>query len=136
MTGWRTAVVVVLIGATALALAAAARHGLIEPADVTARCDGGAKDGWCIVRAWIIQAFVNQRIGWAALTLAVIATVTGWRSVAGAALFVACSGLILYTTELCAPAALLAMLVFVRDSRWGKPAAPANISSNAQYDKA
>ena len=136
MKGLRTAAVVVLICATALALAAAARHGLIEPADVTARCDGGAKEAWCSVRAWIIQAFVNQRIGWAALTLAVIATVTGWRSVAGAALFVACAGLILYTTELCAPAALLAMLVFVRDSRWGNPAAPANISSNAQYDTA
>ena len=122
-----------LICATALALAAAARHGLIEPADVTARCDGGAKDGWCSVRAWIIQAFVNQRIGWAALTLAVIATVTGWRSVAGAALFVACAGLILYTTELCAPAALLAALVFARE---GKAAVAANISKSAQYDKA
>ena len=136
MTRWRTVVAVVLICATALALAAAARHGLVEPADVTARCDGGARDGWCTVRAWIIQAFVNQRIGWAALTLAALATVTGWRSLAGAALFVACAGLILYTTELCAPAALLALLVFVRDSRLGQPAAPANTSSNAQYDKA
>ena len=133
MTGWRTAVVVVLIGATALALAAAARHGLIEPADVTARCDGGAQDVWCSVRAWIIQAFVNQRIGWAALALAVIATVTGWRTLAGAALFVASAGLILYTTELCAPAALLAALVFAREC---KAAVAANISSSAQYDKA
>lgn len=133
MTEWRTAVGVVLICATALALAAAARHGLIEPADVTARCDGGAKDSWCIVRAWIIQAFVNQRIGWAALAMALMATVTGWRTLAGAALFVACVGLILYTTELCAPAALLAALVFARE---GQAAAAANISSSAQYDKA
>ena len=136
MKGLRTAAVVVLIGAAALALAAAARHGLIEPADVTFRCDGGARDGWCSVRAWTIQAFVHQRIGWAALALAAIATLTGWRILAGAALFVACAGLILYTTELCAPAALLAMLVFVRESRGGQPAAPANTSSKAQYDKA
>jgi hypothetical protein len=127
---------VVLICATALALASAARHGLIEPADITARCDGGAKEAWCLVRAWIIQAFVNQRIGGVALALAVFATVTAWRSVAAVALFVACAGLILYTTELCAPAALLALLVFVREARVGKPAAPANTSSNAQYDKA
>ncbi len=129
----RTAVYVVLIGAIALALAAAVRHGLIEPADVTARCDGGATDSWCMVRAWTIQAFVNQRIGWAALALAVLATVTGWRTLAGAALFVACAGLILYTTELCAPAALLALLVLVRE---GQPATTANTSKSAQYDKA
>lgn len=129
----RTAVYVVLIGATALALAAAARHGLVEPADMTARCDGGAPDAWCSVRAWTIQAFVNQRIGWVALALAVIATVKGWRSLAAAALFAACAGLILYTTELCAPAALLALLVFARE---GQPAAAAKTSSNAQYDKA
>ncbi len=133
MTGLRTAVYVVLIGATALALAAAARHGLIEPADMTARCDGGTQDAWCSVRTWIIQAFVNQRLGWAALVLAVIATVTGWRSVAAAALFAACAGLILYTTEFCAPAALMALLVFVRE---GHPAAPASASESAQYDKA
>ena len=136
MKGLRTAAILVLICATALALAAAARHGLIEPADVTGRCDGGAQDGWCTVRAWTIQAFVNQRIGWVALAMAVIATVKGWRTLAGAALFVACAGLILYTTELCAPATLLAMLVFVRDSGWGRPAAPANTSKSAQYDKA
>ena len=130
---WRTAVAVVLICAMALALAAAARYGLIEPADVTARCDGGAKEALCTVRAWIIQAFVNQRIGWVALALALFATVTGWRIAAGAALFVACAGLILYTTELCAPAALLAALVFARE---GKAAVAANISSSAQYDKA
>ena len=133
MTGLRTFVYVVLIGTTALALAAAARHGLVEPADITTRCDGGAQDAWCSVRTWIIQAFVNQRIGWVALALAVIATVTGWRSIAAAALFAACAGLILYTTELCAPAALMALLVFVREDH---VATTASVSKSAQYDKA
>ena len=133
MKGLRTAISVVSICAIALALAAATRHGLVEPADMTARCDGGAQEMWCTVRAWTIQAFVNQRIGWAALALALIATVTGWSTVAAAALFAACAGMILYTTELCAPAALLAVLVFVRE---GQPPAAASINSNAQYDKA
>ena len=133
MISWRAALSVVMICASGLALAAAARHGLVEPADVTARCDGGAQDAWCSVRAWTIQAFVNQRIGWAALVLALLATVTAWRSVAAAALFAACAGLILYSTELCAPAALLALLVFVRDD---KPVTPASVSSNAPYDTA
>ncbi len=136
MISWRAALSVVMICATALAFAAAARHGLVEPADVTAHCDGGGQEAWCSVRAWTIQVFVNQRIGWVALALALLATVTAWRSVAAAALFAACAGLILYTTELCAPAALLALLVFVRDVREGQPATPASVSSNAQYDKA
>lgn len=140
MSPGQTVLTVVSVCATALTLAAAARHGLVEPADITARCDGGAQDAWCTVRAWTIQAFVNQRLGWAALVLAVIATWTARRSVAAAALFVACAGLILYTTELCAPAALLALLVFVRSAPEGRaPAAvaatapaPANTSSSAQ----
>ncbi len=135
-----TVLTVIVIGASAFALAAAARHGLVEPADITAHCDGGAQDAWCTVRAWTIQAFVKQRIGWAALVLALVATCTARRSVAAAALFVACAGLILYTTELCAPAALLALLVFVRSAPEGRaPAevavtapAPANTSSSAQ----
>ena len=132
MTGWRGVSAIVLMAVTALALAAAVRHGLIEPADVTARCDGGATDILCLVRAWTIQSFVHQRIGWAALGLALVATVTGWRSVAAIALFAACSGLILYTTELCAPAALLALLVFIRKTPRGQPAAPANTISKQQ----
>lgn len=132
MTGWRGVCAIVLTAVTALAVAAAVRYGLIEPADVTARCDGGAIDSLCQVRAWTIQSFVHQRIGWAALGLALVATVTGWRSVAAIALFAACSGLILYTTELCAPAALLALLVFIRKTPRGQPAAPANTISKQQ----
>jgi hypothetical protein len=133
MNGWKSLLWVVLICAAGLGLAALVRHRLIEPADMTAYCDGGAGGALCVLRAWIIQAFVHQRIGWFALVLAVLATVVAWRSLAAVALFAACAGMVLYTTELCAPAALLALLVFVRD---GQPVAPASTSSNAQYTKA
>lgn len=137
MTIWRTAAVVVLTCAIALALAAALRYGLIEPADVTARCDGGAQDVWCRLRAWTIQSFVHQRIGWLALALAVVATVGAWRSVAVIALFTACAGMVLYTTELGAPAALLGALVFVRQRAGvGNPQVPASTNNTAQYDSA
>ena len=119
----------VLICAIALTLAAAARHWLIEPAEVSARCDAGAADGWCVMRAWIIQSFVHQRIGWFALVAACIATVTAWRSVASVALFAACAGLVLYTAGLCAPAALLALLALVRE---GQPAGAASTSIKPQ----
>ncbi len=106
---------VALICVAALGLAAAARYGLIEPAHITARCDGGAAEFWCVLRAWIIQSFVHQRIGWFALAVAVLAFVSGRRSLAALALFSACAGLVLYTTDLCAPAALLAIIVLVRE---------------------
>lgn len=129
---WRTAFTVFCVGATALTLAFFARHQLIEPADMTAFCDGGAQTTWCSIRAWIIQGFVHRRIGWFALALAALATVTGWRIVAGATLFCACVGLVLYTAELCAPAALLALLVFVRERQSDTPANVSHSPHNAQ----
>lgn len=129
MTAGRRWLAAVLICTIALALAAAARHWLIEPAQVSARCDAGAADLWCVIRAWTIQSFVHQRIGWFALGAACVATVTAWRSMAGLALFAACAGLVLYTAALCAPAALLALLVLVRE---GQPAGAASTSSKPQ----
>ena len=122
MTSWRSWLATALICIVALALAAAARHWLIEPASVSARCDAGAADGWCVVRAWTIQSFVHQRIGWVALGLAIIAYASHWRSVAGVALFAASAGLLLYTAELCAPAALLALLAMARKPKTTDPA--------------
>ena len=127
------AIAVVIASALGFSLAIGARYQLIEPAHITFACDGGSPQVWCTVRAWIIQAFVHQRIGWAALALASLAVLTGWQLLAAVALFLSCAGLILYTTELCAPAALLALLVFARD---GHTAATASNTSSAPYDTA
>lgn len=108
----------VLLCALSLGLALAARHRLIEPAHLTAYCDAGAADFLCTVRGWTIQSFVHQRIGWAALGLAVVAAVAGSRALAlttaAAALIAGSAALALYSAELGAPAALLAALVFAR----------------------
>jgi hypothetical protein len=133
MNAWKLLALVAGICVVSLGLAALARHRLIEPADMTAYCDAGAGSALCVLRAWIIQAFVHQRIGWFALALAAIATVTAWRSIAALALCAACAGMVLYTTELCAPACLLALLVFVRD---GHATAPASSNNKALYTKA
>ena len=129
MPAWRTAILIALGCTAAFALAAAARHWLVEPATLAERCGAGGADAWCLVRAWTIEVFVQQRIGWFALGLSIIATAGAWRAVAAIALFAACAGLVLYNTQLCAPAALLALLVFVRER---KPAAAASASSSAQ----
>lgn len=128
---WRAWLAAVLTCAVALALAAGARYWLIEPAGVSARCDAGAADGWCLVRAWTIQLFVHQRIGWLALGLGLIAYLTRWRSVACVGLFAACAGLVLYTAGLCAPAALLALLALVRKPKTIDPASTINSRQKA-----
>jgi hypothetical protein len=109
--GWVWLCVALWCGLSLLA-AAFVRYMWIEAVDVAAPCDAGAGRLVCTLRAWIIQAFVHQRLGWAALGLAVLAFALKSSWTAGAALFLACSGLVLYCTELSAPAALLAALVF------------------------
>jgi hypothetical protein len=95
-----------------LSVAGFVRYAWIEVVDIAAPCDAGAGGLICTLRAWIIQAFVHQRLGWVALVLAALAFVGRSPWVASVALFLACCGLVLYSTELSAPAALLAALVF------------------------
>jgi hypothetical protein len=114
----------------ALSLSAATfvRFSWIEAPELAAHCDAGAPGGGCALRAWIIQAFIHQRLGWAALGLAALAYGMASPRVAGAAVFLACSGLVLYSTELSAPALLLAALVF---TKIGQTAIPAKLKSKA-----
>lgn len=133
MKAWKPLALATVVFALSLGIAALTRHRLIEPADLTAYCDGGADSALCVLRAWTIQAFVHQRIGWFALVFAIIATVTASRGLALVALVSASVGVMLYTAELCAPALLLAMLVFVPA---GQAAPQASVSKSAQYPKA
>jgi hypothetical protein len=99
----------------ALALAQWLRHGLVEPAVLTAACDAAPwQDARCTLRMLTIQAFVQQRIAWFALGLALLATWTRWRGVALLALVVAAAGLVLYSSGVAAPALLVAALVCAR----------------------
>jgi hypothetical protein len=105
----------VALGLAALALAQGLRHGLVEPAALTAACDAAPwSDARCALRTLTVQAFVQQRIGIAALALALLATLTRWRAVALVALVPAVAGLVLYSSASAAPALLLAALVCVR----------------------
>ena len=106
--------------------AAYVRFSWVEAHDVAARCDAGATGLVCALRTWVIQAFIHQRLGWAALALAAVAYAFRSPWAAGMALFLACSGMVLYSTELGAPAALLAALVFAKA---GKAATAARLSS-------
>lgn len=97
-----------------LALASLVRYRLVEPADLTALCAATPWDSpACMLRSLAVQAFSGQRIGIAALACALLALLTGWRSVALLALACASAGLILYSTDWAAPAVLLAALALL-----------------------
>lgn len=122
-TGWRarlaesrTLLLVVVV--SALALAMWARHGWVEPADLTARCDAAPWDSAiCAARSTVVQIFANQRLAWTAMALAAMATLWRSRGVALVALALGCAGLVLYSAGLSAPAVLMAALVLVRSPR-------------------
>lgn len=98
----------------ALLLASLARYRLVEPAALTALCDAMPWDSpSCIVRSLTVQAFANERLGMLALTLAVLALLTRWRTVGLIALAAATAGLVLYSTRWAAPAVLLAGLALL-----------------------
>jgi hypothetical protein len=125
--GWVWLCVVLWCGLSLLA-AAFVRYTWIEAVAVAAHCDAGAGGIVCTLRAWIIQAFVHQRLGWAALGCAALAVTFKSPWAASLALFLACSGLVLYSTELSAPAALLAALVF---ANVGQAATTAKVNKRA-----
>ncbi len=126
MTSIQRCAVAALIIAIAMGLAAAARYGLVEPAHHTAYCDSGGIGVACEVRRLVIQAFVNERLGWAAWAMAAIAMLTParWRRLRGAAtgatLATGSAGLALYTAELCAPAVLLALALWMHEPACGR----------------
>jgi hypothetical protein len=110
------------------------RHGLVEPALLTARCDAvvwalvdwsrwADWDAACLLRTLTVQAFVNHRLANVALALAVLALLLPGRWLAGAALLAGAAGLVLYSTDRAALAVLLAGWAWVSPPR-PRPHAP------------
>jgi hypothetical protein len=113
--GPRVALIAIALAAAALALAGLARSQLVEPAHWSATCDAAPWQGaWCPLRSALIEVFVSQRIGWAALAVAVGAAVLRKRPFAYAALGLGCAGLVLYSVSAAAPAVLVAALMLAR----------------------
>lgn len=101
--------------AAAMGAAAALRFGLVEPADVAQRCDAAPwASAPCALRTAAVHAFANQRLGIAALVLACMALVLRSARLALLAGALATAGLVLYGAGWSAPAAVLALLAWVR----------------------
>lgn len=109
---WVQPIIVTLV---AFGLAHAARHGLVEPADLTARCDAARwGDSACVVRTLVVQTFVDQRIGLLAMACGLWATGVRSRGLAVIGLASGAAGLVLYSAGPAAAGLLLSALVWVR----------------------
>ena len=109
---------------TALTLALAARHGLIEPAQLSAACDASPwQSGLCAARTLTIEAFIGHRLAGVALGCGALALLTRWRWAALTSLAAGSAGLVLYSAGPCAPAVLLGALAWVRPGSARSPEA-------------
>ncbi len=110
-----------LLSIVAFTAASLARHHWVEPWEVASVCDAGASTALCTLRGLIIEAFVQQRLAWAAMLLAAMAC--GMRSGRASmlALAMASAALVLYSADVAAPACLLSLVcIATRASPGGK----------------
>lgn len=104
-----------LAAATAVAcLSAWLRFDLVEPLSRTAQCAANPEQFVCQARAVLILLVREERLGWIALVIVLIGTMTGWRSVLAAGFLTAAASLMLYSVEPGAVAVLLASIVLLR----------------------
>lgn len=111
--------------AVALAIALALRYLVVEATDVAQTCDVSPWEGLCAGRTALVLSFRHQELGWAALAIALLATVLRYRTLGLIALSAGLFGLILYSYEPAAVAALLGLLVI------GRPKASGTASAHA-----
>ena len=94
--------------AIALVVALLLRYLVVESTDLALHCDMHRWEGWCGVRTALVLSFFRQDLGWVALVLSLLAC---WRQ---SLLALAVAGLILYSYEPAAVAALVAAMLLAR----------------------
>ena len=100
--------------AIALVVALLLRYLVVESTDLALHCDMHRWEGWCGVRTALVLSFFRQDLGWVALVLSLLAC---WRQsllMARLSLGLAVAGLILYSYEPAAVAALVAAMLLAR----------------------
>lgn len=100
--------------AIALVVALLLRYLVVESTDLALHCDMHRWEGWCGVRTALVLSFFRQDLGWVALVLSLLAC---WRQsllMARLSLALAVAGLILYSYEPAAVAALVAAMLLAR----------------------
>jgi len=95
-------------------LAATLRYGVIEPSATAQLCESGHGPVWCPARQWLVQRFLNNTFGFAALVAAALALVVKQRWTAWLAAALGIFALELYCFEAGALALLIGCLRLLR----------------------
>lgn len=103
--------------AVTLGLALAARYGVMESDKLALACADGSGGFRCVLRSWLPQLFIHERLGWASLAAGLLAFGAGVKPAAWAGLVWGGTGLVLYAYDYSAVGALLSLLVLVRPQR-------------------
>ena len=104
----------ILWPAIALVVALLLRYLMVENTELALHCDVHRFEGWCALRTPLVVSFFRQDLGWVALVLSLLAC---WRQsllMARLSLALAVAGLILYSYEPAAVAALVAAMLLAR----------------------
>ncbi len=111
---WLRVAALAAVAAIALAMAIALRFGIVEPATIAARCDGGGLSPLCILRRVVIGIFGWNGFGLAALGLAVLVLLRPSTLLIALTLVAGIFGLVLYNTTIAALAVSLLPLALAR----------------------
>lgn len=95
-------------------LAATLRYGVIEPTATAELCGSGHGPAWCPARQWLVQSFLNNTFGIAALVAAGLALLVKQRWAAWLAAALGMFALELYCFEAGALALLIGCLRLLR----------------------
>lgn len=107
----------IVTGVVVLAVAMGIRYGLIESDVYSVGCVSSQREGalaLCGIRDLIVQAFLQQRLGWLSLACALAAVVLRSRALAWIGWLSGLSGLVLYNFDLAAAGGLLSLLILAR----------------------
>lgn len=100
-----------------LAAVLSLRYGLLEAGRLPRHCGGTLAEGvggLCGLKWVLVQLFVDQRLGWAALGLGVVGFVSGRRAAAWGGWLCGLAGLVLYSFDPAAVGAMLSLLTLGR----------------------
>lgn len=95
-------------------LAFALRYAWIEPAHLGHLCNSDAGPWWCVPRQALIEAFMHNALGYAAVIAAVPAVLLRARRLALVAACLGAAGLVLYCHDWSAVGFTLGVLTLVR----------------------
>jgi hypothetical protein len=88
----------------------AVRYALMESDALHAVCAAAGHDWRCVLRRWLPQLFIDQRIGWLALAAGLLSILTRHIALARVAIVSGGAGLILYSADYAAAGLLLGLI--------------------------